>query len=455
MSRAPAGRGQETLGTGGVRPAVVGRRVVLGGLTGTGAWWLAACGGGPAGGGGAGGTPAPGAVPAATNRYLSDNAGPRGDVFAKTVIPAFTGRYPQITVHNEPIAFGELLTRITAEAAAGTLADVVRGNQRWHRTLIPQRVPLALDDRLKTSAVSMKDMSPAVLRPWADPAGKVFGIPDEIAIYATCYAVPLFQQRGLKPPAAGWTKDDLLAVARELAAPEEWRWGWYDLPTAGSPLMEAWLAANGGRILSEDLSTSVINSPQNVEVLEFWASLRHRHRVTPMPDERKIADWNEGRVAMRWIGPGDIANIKRDTQVDTALSELPAFRQKGNAISGGGVFVGAQSKAPDAAFAFLAHLVSPESQLVVARENGWLPSFTPTLARYLETATPPPASPRAFLDGLAYAVAPSLVLVPGKFSQLNDPFVQLLDRIWLQNEPVKPILDELKTLQDRVLKEPA
>ena len=75
------------------------------------------------------------------------------------------------------------------------------------------------------------------------------------------------------------------------------------------------VAANGGRILSDDLSTSLINSPQNVEVLEFWAALRHRHRVAPMPAERQVADWNAGRVAMRWIGPGDIPSIKKDVQV--------------------------------------------------------------------------------------------------------------------------------------------
>jgi multiple sugar transport system substrate-binding protein len=417
-------------------------------------WWAAACAPGASTGGS---DPArtPGALPAATIRYLSDNAGPRGDVFANTVIPQFATRHPQVTVQNEPIAFGELLTRITAEAAADTLADVVRGNQRWHRTLIPQRVPLLLDDRLKVSAVPMRDMAPNVLKAWTDPAGKVYGIPDEIAIYATCYAVPLFQQRGLKPPAAGWTKDDLLAAARELTAPAEGRWGWYDLPTAGSPLMEGWFAANGGRVLSEDLSTSLINSPQNVEVLEFWAALRHRHRVAPTVAERKIADWNEGKVAMRWIGGGDIPAIRRDTQVATALAEMPVFKQKGNAISGGGLFVGARTKAPDAAFAFLAHLVSAETQLVVARENGWLPSFTTPLARYLEAAAPPPANPKAFLDGLPYAVTPSIVLVPGKFGQLNDPFVRLLDRIWLDNEPVKPVLDELKGIQDAVLKAPA
>jgi multiple sugar transport system substrate-binding protein len=423
---------------------------VAGGL---GAAGLAACGWGTTGAGG--GARAPTTLPAATIRYLSDNAGPRGDVFAKTVIPGFAERYPQITVQNEPIEFGQLYTRITAEAAADTLADVVRGNQRWHRTLIPQKVPLALDERIKASTLNLKEMSAALLKPWSDPAGKVYGLPDEIAIYATCYAVPLFQQRGLKEPAAGWTKDDLLAAARELTAAGEGRWGWYDLPTAGSPLMEGWFAANGGKILADDLATSVVNSPQNVEVLEFWAALRHRYRVAPMPEERKIADWNEGRVAMRWIGPGDIPNIKRDTQVPTALAEMPRFKQQGNAISGGGLFVGARSKAPDAAFAFLAFLVSQETQLTVARENGWLPSFTPTLARYLEAAAPPPLNPKAFLDGLPYAVTPSLVLVPGKFSQLNDPFVQLLDRIWLRNEPVKPVLDELKAIQDTVLAQPA
>jgi multiple sugar transport system substrate-binding protein len=401
------------------------------------------------------------ALPTATIRYLNDNAGPRDDVFSKTVIPEFNKKYPQVTVQDEPIAFAVLLARIQTEAAAGTLADLVRGNARWHRTLIPQKLPLLLDDRLKLSGLPVNELSREQMRMWSDMAGgdprvqKVFGIPDEIALLATCYAVPLFEQRGLKAPTTGWTKDDLLQVARELSAPSEGRWGWYELPTAGSELMEGWFAANGGRILSDDLSTSLINSPQNVEVLEFWSSLRNRHRVAPTNEERKIEDWNQGRVAMRFTGPGGIAQIKRDTQVPTALAELPMFKQKGSAIGGGGLFVNAGSKAPDAAFALLAHLVSAESQLTVARENGWLPSFSSTLAKYVATATPPPANAKAYLDGLPYAVTPSLTLVPGKFNQLNDPFIDFLNnRIYQNNEPVKTVLDELKRIQDSVLKNP-
>jgi ABC-type glycerol-3-phosphate transport system substrate-binding protein len=421
---------------------------------------------GPAGGSAAperaAGARATATLPAVTIRYLNDNAGPRDDVFSKTVIPEFTKKYPQITVQDDPIAFSVLLARIQSEAAADTLADLVRGNARWHRTLIPQKLPLVLDDRLKLSGLPLNELSREQMRMWSDVAGgdprtqRVYGMPDEIALFATCYAVPLFEQRGLKVPAIGWTKDDLLSLAKELSAPAESRWGWYDLPAAGSELMEGWFAANGGRILSDDLSTSLINSPQNVEVLEFWAGLRNRYHVAPTPAERKIDDWNQGRVAMRFTGPGGIAAIKRDTQVPTALAELPLFKQKGNAIGGGGLFVNARSKAPDAAFALLAHLVSAESQLTVARENGWLPSFSSTLAKYVGAAAPPPANAKAYLDGLPYSVTPSLTLVPGKFNQLNDPFVDFLEnRIYKNNESVKTVLDELKAIQDGVLKSPS
>jgi hypothetical protein len=100
--------------------------------------------------------------------------------------------------------------------------------------------------------------------------------------------------------------------------------------------------------------------------------------------------------------------------------------------------------------------VSAESQLTVARENGWLPSFSSTLAKYVGAAAPPPANAKAYLDGLPYSVTPSLTLVPGKFNQLNDPFVDFLEnRIYKNNESVKTVLDELKAIQDGVLKSPS
>jgi multiple sugar transport system substrate-binding protein len=446
--------------TGGIGGIGFTRRRVHGWVLGSAGVLASACtgqGGGSATPERAAGAQATAAMPAATIRYLNDNAGPRDDVFSKTVIPEFMKKYPQVTVQDEPITFATLLARIQSEAAADTLADVVRGNARWHRTLIPQKAALLLDDRLKSSNLPLNELSREQMRMWSDATGgdprtqRVYGIPDEIALYAVCFAVPLFENRGLKPPGGGWTKDDLLNLTRDLSAPAENRWGWYDLPTAGSELMEGWFAANGGRVLSEDLRTSVINSPQNIEVLEYWTALRNRHRVAPT--ELKIDDWNQGRVAMRFVGPGGIAAIKRDTQVPTALAELPTFKQKGNAIGGGGLFVSARSKAPDAAFALLAHLVSPESQLTVARENGWLPSFTSTLAKYVTAATPPPANAKAFLDGIPYSVTPSITLVPGKFNQLNDPFVDFLNnRIYKNNESVKTVLDELKAIQDGVLR---
>ena len=239
--------------SGVVTPRVTRRR--LGGAVGAaaagasalGGLWLPPAGGGAGeGSGGAGG--ATGTIPAATIRYLSDNAGPRGDVFANTIIPAFAAeatRRSRCRTSPSPSA--------NCYPHHGRSGGRHPGRRRARQPAlaphpIPQKIPLLLDDRLKASSVPMKDMGANVLKAWTDPSGKVYGIPDEIAIYATCYAAPLFQQRGIKPPAvpAGRRTTSSPPPASCLP-PAEGRWGWYDLPTAGSPLMEGWFAANGGR----------------------------------------------------------------------------------------------------------------------------------------------------------------------------------------------------------------
>jgi multiple sugar transport system substrate-binding protein len=403
---------------------------------------------------------------AATIRYMHDDSGPRAQVIEKTILPAFAAKHPNIKIQNEPTPFAELLTKIQTQSAAGVLADVFRSNTRWHHTLAVDGVAGAVDDLLKGSGVLWDDVMPEYKRVWTNQKQQCCGMPDEATTRANAIAPELFEKAGFKIPADdAWTHDLLLEAAKALTIREGDKvvqWGHFSMPTKGADsLFEAWLTPNGGHVLAEDLQSSIINSPENVETLQFWADMRFKHKVLPQPADiagltavEQSPIWN-GKVAIFTFAPSQKAELQRYMKIKSRVVGWPKAKQRGNAFSGGGIALDGKTKSRDAAFALLSHMTS--SDMILEMMQGGVRGFpaTPKLAeQWVNKVDPPPENFKQYLAEFPHASVTRRALVPGKWTQLAEPMEQLLDRIYLKNEPVKPVLDEIKAAQDKILKEP-
>jgi multiple sugar transport system substrate-binding protein len=403
---------------------------------------------------------------AVTIRYMHDDSGPRAQTIEKNVLPAFASKYPNVKIQNEPTPFAELLTKIQTQAAAGVLSDVFRSNTRWHRTLAVDGVAGPIDDLLRGSGVLWEEVMPEYKRIWTNDKQQSCGMPDEATTRANAVAPELFEKAGVKLPADdAWTHETMLEAARALTIREGDKvvqWGHFSMPSKGDDsLFEAWLTPNGGHVLAQDLQTSVINSPENVATLQFWADMRFKHRVLPQPADiagltavEQSPIWN-GKVAIFTFAPSQKAELARYMKVKSRVVAWPKWKQSGNAFSGGGIAIDAKTKNRDAAFALLTHMTSAD--MILEMMQGGVRGFpaTPRLAeQWVNKVDPPPENFKQYLAEFPHASVTRRALVPGKWTKLAEPMNQLLDRIYLKNEPVKPVLDEIKAAQDKILKEP-
>lgn len=405
-----------------------------------------------------------------TITWLNDYAGPVKS-FNQEILPAFMAEHPNIKVENDAVPFGGIgqaggsAEKILTTAAGGTGADVYRTNARWARAFIPKGVALRLDDLIARNKFDMSKITPNSLKLFSDASGKVYGLPDEVAVWTTVYAPSLYRDNGVPLPSTTWKASDLLAAAQALTKRSGGKLqsaGWANLPDPSAEIFEGFLTANGGSYLSKDLTKSEINSAQNIEVLQFWGDLQNKYHVIPSAAEWKDLGapgypppgFYDGKVGGFIGGAWNIPPIHQHAHVDLTFHELPQFSQKGNALGGGGEAIFPFTKYPDESFTFLMFYMTPKAQLMIGKATGALPYQSDVLRQYLQALPTPPSDVATMANSLSYAVAPSACL-SGKWDTLNQPLQKLLNAAWQKNTSIKDALDEVKRLQDAILASPA
>jgi multiple sugar transport system substrate-binding protein len=142
------------------------------------------------------------------------------------------------------------------------------------------------------------------------------------------------------------------------------------------------LASRGGRLL-DDRQRPAFNSPEGEAALRFYLDLIRTHQVTqPNPWEYDSVASGEfyasGRAAMmwNWVGFLSVADLPSMSKIPgrTQATVLPG----GDGPSGRSVSlivywvltIAAGSRNPEAAWAFMRHLATPEMDAITAEEGG-------------------------------------------------------------------------------------
>jgi len=262
-------------------------------------------------------------------------------------VKAFNETFPNIKVEQEQI--GEFISKVPALAAAGSLPDVLRS---WEA--------MVLDLGRAGQVVDLQDMVDAQtdFHPedfyenwWNYPVvnGKRVGIPDCVAPHVTYYNVKLFDEKGVPyPDRNSFTWDDFETKARAISDPDKQIWGSETIPV-GWPyfsLKQVW--QNGGDFYSPDYQTCVIDSPEAIEAIQYWADLLLDGKVMPSPSQIagmggegvEAALFQAGKIGMQRMGAWITANAvqggfkfnlvpepskkRRDTITHGAFNAIPA-----------------------------------------------------------------------------------------------------------------------------------
>lgn len=278
-------------------------------------------------------------------------------------LEAFNEKYPNITVKIEEVP-EDFPTKVFTLAAAGSLPDVVRV---WE--------PHVLEFG---RAGQLMDLQPLVdgepefnagdfyesLYDFPVIAGQRFGIPDDWNGHIGYYNKDLLDAAGLAYPTVDWTWDDLVAMAREISALGDDIWG--------TGMFFGWLHwnykqiwQNGGQVYNEDYTECLLDSPEAIEAMQFWADLANEGEIMqgPAGEEPNIV-FQAGKLGLHRSGSWELSGLDQ-VDFNWGIVSEPQRKERRTLLHTAFHTIPATTENTDAAWKYLNFVVSPEGILIV------------------------------------------------------------------------------------------
>ncbi len=226
--------------------------------------------------------------------------------YTDKLIPAFEKSHPGIKVKfNE--AFGDRMYdgKLLALVAGNVAPDVFHVVQSNFPSYAAKENVLPLDDFVaKDLSFNLNDFYPQMAEAMRHN-GKLVGLPTDFSTIVILYNRDLFDRFDVPYPKDGWTWADFLDAARKLTKDTDGdgridMWGCANQPQYNR--WPAWVWGNGGDILSADGTRCLMDSPEAIGGLSFYANLALKEKVAPIPSMLEQEYYTQyfaaGRIAM-------------------------------------------------------------------------------------------------------------------------------------------------------------
>jgi multiple sugar transport system substrate-binding protein len=160
---------------------------------------------------------------------------------------------------------------------------------------------------------------------------KLYAIPRDVSTLVVYYNKDIFKKYNVPLPGKYWTFDDFLILAQKLTK-----------DTNNDGKTDIWgvsfdedllfylpyLMSEGGGVLSDDLKTSIIDSPKSQKGLKFYADLRNKYHVAPTEAESASATmaqlFLQGKLAMQVSGRWLVPKYREDAKFEWNVINFPA-----------------------------------------------------------------------------------------------------------------------------------
>ncbi|NQX35061.1 ABC transporter substrate-binding protein [Herbiconiux sp. VKM Ac-2851] len=186
-----------------------------------------------------------------------------------------------------------------------------------------------LDDFYASDSSNTAELNPeAVAMETVD--GVKYGVPTGFVPLSVFYNKALLDAAGVTTFPTTW--DEWVDAAKKTTidqdgdgTPEQYGLVLPDHGTVGNGLWASLFEGNGGSITSEDGTEATIDSPENVETLEYWSSAINDDKISPTGVDGIGADnlFTAGKAAMHVGGPW-MAFVSKDAGIDYGIAPIPA-----------------------------------------------------------------------------------------------------------------------------------
>ncbi|RMH68389.1 MAG: ABC transporter substrate-binding protein [Gemmatimonadetes bacterium] len=286
--------------------------------------------------------------------------GPLGEAL-DALIEEFHQQHPNIKIDDVNMGqYTALSQKIMASVQAGNPPVMAQMYETWTTQLIESNalVPLQnyVDGENGYSAEELADFHTVLLENnrWD---GKLWTFPFNKSVPALYYNMEMFQEKGIEAPPATW--DEFMGVSQQLTSPDADGDGKPDIH-ATAFVVSAWtfeclLYQNGGRLLAEDGSEAVFNSPAGVEAMQFLKNLldnQYAYLTTGYEHQNDFLARKLGMIQNTIVSIGFMAD---GLTFPMGLAPLPRNKKQAVILSGTnvGVFDNATPAQKEAAWTFI------------------------------------------------------------------------------------------------------
>lgn len=367
----------------------------------------------------------------------------------KQIDAAIMARHPGLQVVDNP-STDQYNAKLAAAAAAGTLPDLfkLQGEQvqRW----IKDAFVLPLDERISATAgfdlADFFDFEVALYR----ANGKLYGLPYDHGSYMLWYNQDMFDQAGVEAPSANWTLDDMRAAMVKLTKPgQQWGGAGGFVLQAGPSLQGSFLKPFGGALVNDAETATEVDSPKSIQAMQWWADLRLKDKVVPMPEDlvggaAGIGDiFSTGRAALDIEGAWIMPTLNQQAKFNWNVAPFPKG-PAGQVTSsmGSGYLMTKDTKNPDQAWNYLGDFMSKDKDMleyqlaISARGTPARKSVWPALEK--SSSVPSRVKMQIIYDALnKYSVLGRPVSPPTP--KIYDALTKQFDLLWLRQKTVPEI----------------
>lgn len=302
------------------------------------------------------------------------------------LVEAFEQRFANVDVELIHIpSQSDYRTRLAADFAAGTPADVVLINYRRYASFAAKGTLEPLQPFLERSAViSVDAFYPESIEPFRWE-GQLMCIPQNLSSLVVYYNKSLFDAAGLAYPSDDWTWDEFLQTAQALTLDTDGdgRVDQYGLGTEASIFRIApFIWQNGGDLVDNYTTPTrlTIDTPEAAEAIQWFVDLQVTHHVVPNAEEESAEDsesrFQNGRLGMFLNSRRGVPTYREIQGFDWDVAALPQNKQRAGILHADAYCMSAATQHDKAAiWQFIEYANSPEGQTIVAASGRTVPSL--------------------------------------------------------------------------------
>jgi ABC-type glycerol-3-phosphate transport system substrate-binding protein len=182
---------------------------------------------------------------------------------------AYSKDHPDTNISVRAVPFGDLLTTLRSSGGGADGATIAGIYDAWLPDLAKDKLVAPVPDAI---AADVEANWPAGIVSAASIGGTLYGIPNEIDVYALNYNKALFEQAGITEPPKTW--DEFLADAEKLTDASKGQQGFGMINSWAAGVLHPFaslLVSNGGELIAD--GKPVLDSKQATETFDLYEKL--------------------------------------------------------------------------------------------------------------------------------------------------------------------------------------